>query len=108
MSESPSNSLSPSSRRRASIVGGLTGLLGFGVIQYRRSNRRAAMRALRDTVEPPGTPDPLTATNILPLDDAAHAPGHHHLSPSAAVEPSHRRLPWPRRADRTGHPGRFS
>ena len=46
------------SRRKAAIVGALTGLMGYGTIQYRRNNRRAAIAALRDAVEPPRTPRP--------------------------------------------------
>ena len=32
--------------RRAAIVAALTGILGYGTIQYRRNNRRAAIAAL--------------------------------------------------------------
>ncbi|MFN8050157.1 MAG: hypothetical protein U0Q22_01845 [Acidimicrobiales bacterium] len=95
------------SRRKAAIVGALTGLMGYGAIQYRRNNRRAAVAALRDAVEPPSLPDPTDATAILPADDEAHASGHRHLAP-----PQRSRRPItprraPRRADQHGHPGRF-
>jgi hypothetical protein len=96
------------SRRRAAIVAGLTGLMGYGAIQYRRNNKRAAIAALRDAVEPPQFEDPLDATEVDLTPDVAHAPGHRHLPPPPSVTSPNVAPRSRARADRSGHPGRFS
>ena len=94
--------------RRAAIVSALTGILGYGTIQYRRNNRRAAIAALHDAVEPPQFDDPLDATEIDLPTDVAHAPGHRHLPPPPTVNiPTSAPRSRPR-ADKVGHPGRLS
>jgi hypothetical protein len=97
----------PRGRRRAAIVGSITGLLGLGIIQYRRSNRRAAVAALHDAIEPPGVDEPDARTAPEVVADESHAPGHRHLAPPPrSGRPTSIR--WARdRADRIGHPGRF-
>ena len=97
-----------SSSKRAAIMAAITGLMGYGTIQYRRNNRRAAAAALRDAVEPPSLPDPTDATEIDAVEDEAHAPGHRHLPPPPRARRLRSAPVWRPRADRTGHPGRFS
>jgi len=81
-------------------------LFGLGAIRARRRRLRKAAEGLRDTVSPPGTPDPLFEEG--PGPDVAHAPGHQHLGPPPGGRRTRRRRGWSQRADTTGYGGRFS
>ncbi len=82
-------------------------VVGLGALGARRRRRlRQVARDLRETVSPPGTPDPLFEEPDL--GDEAHAPGRQHLGPPPSERSSGRRRGWSGRADKQGRGGRFS
>lgn len=105
---SMTGSKSSSPRWLASLVGGLTGLLGLGVIQYRRRNKRSAAASLRAAVSPTHTdPEVEIDAAATVAEDEAHAPGHRHLGPPPKVRRTGRTVVPMRHADKIGHPARF-
>lgn len=96
---------------RVVVTAGLASALA-GVVAWRRRRQpvlEQAATGIHDTAAPPVADDekPL---RLAPAPDEAHAPGHRHLGPppsGRAAALAHRAWrPWPRRAERSGHPGK--
>lgn len=85
------------------------GAMSLGALRAKRRRRDHMIAdSLHDTVSPPDLPEPLDATQPEPGADDAHAPGHRHLGPPPRVTKPRAPRIWRVRADKTGHPGRFS
>ena len=87
----------------AVAAAGAVAIVGAGM---RRLRMQAAATRLRETVSVQG--DPSMTTGPVPVADESHAPGHRHLGRPPRAVRYEREPSWPRRADRNGHPGRFS
>ena len=84
-----------------------TGVMGLGALYSRRRRRlESVANALHDTVSV--AQEPSAPVIPEPIADEAHAPGHRHTGPPPVVIRHDRGPSWRRRADKNGHPGRFS